>query len=80
MTLHIENPRAFELAKQIAELRNISLDDAVLESLRHGLERAERLRRTLDVVHEIQQRLRTNAGPNGRDMTKEEIDAMWGHD
>jgi antitoxin VapB len=77
MNLQIRDPRARELAKRLAEKRKVSMTDAVIDALEAELRReskplAERLA-------EIAGELRSRAKPGGHDMTKDEIDAMWGH-
>lgn len=80
MNLRIENPRAYELAKKLAEQRNVSVDEAVIDALEGTLERAEQQKAVADRAQAIVDDLWSKRGPNGRVMTKDEIDRMWGHD
>ena len=80
MTLQIRNPRAHELARELADRRGGSMTDAVVQALEKALkdERArlplrERIKPIIDKLHE-------GAQPGGHVMSKEEIDAMWGHE
>ncbi len=80
MTLQIRNPRAHELARELADRRGVSMTDAVVQALEKALkdERArlplrERIKPIIDKLHE-------GAQPGGHVMSKEEIDAMWGHE
>jgi len=79
MNLQIRNPRARELAEQLAEKRKVSMTEAVIDALEAELQRqktaplAERLK---GLAQELASKSR---GP-GHDMTKEEIDRMWGHE
>lgn len=80
MTLQVRNPRAHELARELATMRGVSMSDAVVQALEQVVkqERAriplrERIKPIIDKLHE-------GAQPGGHVMTKEEIDAMWGHD
>ncbi len=67
MNLQIRDPRARELARRIAQRRHISMTEAVVEALE-----AEYRRVSADELVVL-------ANPGGQDMTKDEIDAMWGH-
>lgn len=80
MNLRIDNPRAYELAKKLAEQSNMSLDEAVIEALESTLRRAEQQKAVAERAQAIVDDLWSKRGPNGRVMTKEEIDRMWGHD
>ncbi len=80
MTLQIRNPRAHELARELSELRGVSMSDAVVQALEQVVKQ-ERARIPLrERVKPIIDRLHEGAQPGGRAMTKEEIDAMWGHE
>ncbi|GGH16696.1 hypothetical protein GCM10007036_17600 [Alsobacter metallidurans] len=75
--LNIRNPRARELARELAERRRISITDAVVGALQAELarERAETpLARRLG---DIGARSCAKAGPNRRDLSEEERDALW---
>lgn len=79
MNLQIRDPRAHELAQELARKRKTSLTEAVIEALQAELQReneriplAKRLAVIVDHLH-------AQAQPGGHDMTKDEIDAMWGH-
>ncbi|HEY5818240.1 MAG TPA: type II toxin-antitoxin system VapB family antitoxin [Mesorhizobium sp.] len=76
MNLRIRNPRAHELAKELAARRNLSLTDAVIEALERELRRGSGLAERLAALGGD---LRKKGGESGRDMSKDEIDAMWGH-
>lgn len=81
MNLHIDNPRAYELAKQLAAKRNISVDEAIIEALESTLRKDEsELEAIADRVRKIADDLWAKRGPNGREMTKDEIDRTWGHE
>ncbi|KKC32299.1 type II toxin-antitoxin system VapB family antitoxin [Devosia psychrophila] len=79
MNLQIRDPRAHQLARQLAEKRHLSLTEAVIEALEAQLQRetagtplAERL---ADIAHQLKAKAKTG----GHDLTKNEIDEMWGH-
>lgn len=79
MDLHIRNPRARELARQLAEKRKISMTKAVIEALETELVRQSRHTPLGERLAQIADDLRTKAGALGRPMDKDEIDEMWGH-
>ena len=77
MNLQIRDPRSHQLARRLAEMRRISMTEAVIAALEAQLKQvrwplAERL-------SAISSDLRAKSGKGGREMSKEEIDAMWGH-
>ena len=84
MTLQIHDPRAHELAEKLARLRDVSLDDAVIEALERRWEQtnaepqAQPNRSIADIAAEHGDRLKALGKPGGHTMTKEEIDDMWG--
>lgn len=79
MTLQIRDDRARTLARQLAERRNVTMTEAVIQALEAELRReAERVPLAARVAR-IAAELEAAAGPNRRTMTKDEIDAMWGH-
>jgi antitoxin VapB len=80
MNLQIRDPRAHELARKLAEKRGVSMTEAVIEALEARLGNDGREEKPLaERLSEIAERLKAQAGPGGRDMTKDEIDEMWGH-
>ena len=79
MNLQIRDPRAHKLARQLAEKRHVSLTEAVIEALEAQL-KTENSRVPLATrLKEISGRLKTKGAPGGHEMTKDEIDDMWGH-
>jgi len=79
MNLQIRDQRARELAEALAKRRGTTMTEAVIEALEARL--AELRRAPLaDRLAVISEDLKRRAGPGGRDMTKDEIDTMWGHD
>jgi antitoxin VapB len=84
MTLQIHDPRAEEMAERLARLRDVSVDDAVVDALEKRLEqaseveRAKQVRPLAEIAGEFGDRLRALSKGPGRVMTKDEIDAMWG--
>lgn len=79
MNLQIRDPRAHQLARQLADKRRVSLTEAVIDALEAQLE-AEQSRIPLaERLKDIAARLRAKGNADGHEMTKDEIDEMWGH-
>ena len=57
MGLHIDDPEADRLARQLAELTGESIDRAVTNALRDGLARQEEITRVRARIKEIQRRV-----------------------
>jgi antitoxin VapB len=79
MNLHVRNPRARELAFQLAAKRKISMTKAVVEALESELKREGGCIPLADRLAAIASDLKARAGQGGRPVTKDEIDDMWGH-
>jgi len=76
--LTIRNPRAAVLAKRLAEARKTTMTQAVLTALEHELRRDRGLTPLATRIEAITRRAKAIAGPHGRAMTKDEIDALSG--
>jgi antitoxin VapB len=79
MNLQIRDPRARELARRIAQRRHISMTEAVVEALEAEYRRVSAEQSLAERLGAIADELVVLANPGGQDMTKDEIDAMWGH-
>jgi antitoxin VapB len=79
MNLQIRDPRARELARKLSERKKTSMTEAVIGALEAALQRAEEEKPLRERVRPIIEELTALAQPGGRDMTKDEIDEMWGH-
>jgi antitoxin VapB len=79
MNLQIRDPRAHELARRLAEKRKVTMTDAVIDALAAELRRQSDDTPLAERLAEIAGDLRSKAKPGGHDMSKDEIDAMWGH-
>jgi antitoxin VapB len=78
MGISIRDDKVGELARELATLRKTNMTEAIAYALRTELKRErdktplrERLRRIADETVAM-------AGPNPRDVTKDEIDDLWG--
>ncbi|ESW70307.1 MULTISPECIES: type II toxin-antitoxin system VapB family antitoxin [unclassified Mesorhizobium] len=79
MNLQIRDPRARDLARQLAEKRKIPMTEAVIEALESELQRERERVPLAERLAAISNDLKAKAGSGGRDLTKDEIDEMWGH-
>lgn len=79
MTLHIRDDKAAELARRLAKREGVSVDEAVLRALEAAL--AQDNRPLTERIGEIRAELHRLSHPEqGRPVTKQEIDELWGHD
>jgi antitoxin VapB len=76
--LSIRNPRAEELARSLAAQRKITMTEAVIEALEHELERLTAKVPLRERITKLVQDRTPPGGFPGRDLTKDEIDEMWG--
>ena len=79
MPISIRDPRAEILAKDLARRRGTTMTEAIVTALQNELKRENGMRPLPDRLAEIARLLRTEAGPNGHDLSKDDIDALWGH-
>jgi len=80
MTLQIRDDRARQLAQKLAAKRKVTMTEAVIQALESELRRDAEQEPLSDRIARIAVELAAEAGPNRRVMSKDEIDAMWGHD
>jgi antitoxin VapB len=79
MNLQIRDPRAHELARELAEKRKVSMTEAVIEALEAELRRESGRKPLAERLALIADDLKAKAGQGGQEMSKDEIDEMWGH-
>lgn len=79
MTLQIRDERARDLAEQLAKKRQVTMTTAVIQALEAELRRESEKESLSDRIARIADDLARRAGPNGRPVSKEEIDDLWGH-
>lgn len=75
--LNIRNPRARELARELAERRHVSITDAVVGALQAELARERAATPLVRRLAAIGERSCAKAGSSPRDLTDDERDAMW---
>jgi antitoxin VapB len=78
MGISIRDREVGELARELARLRKTNMTEAIVHALRTELERERDKRPLADRLAELAAELKAEAGPNPREVTKEDIDAMWG--
>lgn len=79
MNLQIRDPRAHRLARQLADKRRVSLTEAVIDALEAQLKTEQSRISLAERVKDIAGRLKAKGRAGGREMSKDEIDEMWGH-
>jgi antitoxin VapB len=79
MPISVRDPRAAELARELAARRGGTMTEAIIAALQAELKRTRPRESLASVAQRISADLRRHAEHGGRDMTKDEIDAMWGH-
>ena len=78
MNLLIRDPRARELAFQLAAKHKVSMTKAVIEALESELAREKGRAPLAERLAAIADDLKTKAGDFGRAVSNDEIDGMWG--
>jgi antitoxin VapB len=76
--ISIRDPEVGELARELARLRKTNMTEAIAYALRSELKRERDKRPLEDRLEELAEKAAAMAGPNGRVMTKDEIDELWG--
>ena len=76
--LSIRDPRAAELAKQLAARRKTTMTEAIIVALETELKRERESVPLPARLARLAKKARELAGPKGRDVPKEEIDEFWG--
>lgn len=77
MALSIRHPRAKQLARELADLRHITMTQAVIDALSNEL-RCKRKKLPLAERIEAFRQAQFNGVMRGRDVTKIAMDRMWG--
>ena len=79
MNLQIRDPRAHALARELAKRRHLSLTDAVILALEAQLKQENDREPLADRLAHLADQLQAKGQSGGRDPSKDEIDALWGH-
>ncbi|EAB6718046.1 transcriptional regulator [Salmonella enterica subsp. enterica] len=80
MNLQIRDPRARALAEELAALRKSSMTEVVIEALEAELKRASSVTPLSERIGRIVSDLQALGRPDGKNMSRDEVDRMWGHD
>ena len=78
MGISIRDPEVGELARALAALRRTNMTEAIAHALREELRRERDKLPLAERLKALAEELKAEAGPNGREVTKDEIDALWG--
>jgi antitoxin VapB len=78
VSLSIRDPRVRELARDLAVRRKSTMTEAIIFALEGELAREREERPLRDRLAEIAEKAKAMARPGGREMTKDDIDALWG--
>ena len=78
MGISIRDPEVGGLARELAKLRKTNMTEAIAHALRAELKRERDKRPLSERLEELAHQLKAEAGPNPKEVTKEDIDAMWG--
>ena len=78
MGISIRDPEVGELARTLARLRKTNMTEAIAHALREELRRERHKLPLAERLKALAEELKAEAGPNGREVTKDEIDALWG--
>jgi hypothetical protein len=65
-------------ARKLAQLRGANMTEAIAHALKAELKRERDKRPLEERLGQLSDQLRAEAGPYGHELTKEEIDALWG--
>jgi antitoxin VapB len=77
MALSIRDPRAAELARKLAFKQGTTMTTAIIKALENQLARDNQELSVSEKLSALSKRALAMAGPNRREMTKEEIDDLW---
>ncbi len=78
MGISIRDREVGELARELARLRKTNMTEAIAHALRSELKRERDKRPLRERLAELAPETIAMAGPNPREVTKDEIDDLWG--
>jgi antitoxin VapB len=78
MGISIRDPEVGKLARELARMRKTNMTEAIAHALRSELKRERDKPPLAERLEALAAELKAEAGPNPREVTKEDIDAMWG--
>lgn len=80
MTLQIRDERADRMARELANRLHTTKTDVVIRSLEEMLKVENSKLTVQDHIKRIAEEFHRRSPGNGQDLTKDEIDSLWGHD
>ena len=80
MPLMIRNPRAADLARTLATRRKQTMTNVVIVALENELRRDTEQKPLADRLKAISDQFLAESEPTGTQVTKADMDRMWGHD
>lgn len=78
MGISIRDPEVARLARELAELRGTNMTEAIAAALRAALGAVRSTPSLGERLEKLAQQTAAMAGPNPREMSKDEIDELWG--
>ncbi|MFZ0601481.1 MAG: type II toxin-antitoxin system VapB family antitoxin [Roseiarcus sp.] len=78
MGISIRDPEVGQLARELASLRKTNMTEAIAHALRSELKRERDKLPLVERLKQLADETVAMAGPNPREVTKEEIDDLWG--
>ena len=78
MGISIRDPEVGALARELARLRKTNMTEAIAHALKAELRRERAKRPLVERLEALADQTVAMAGPNPREVTKEEIDDLWG--
>ncbi len=80
MNLQIRDPRARDMARQLARRNGTTMTEAVVEALDFRLKHAEPKLSLIALAATLRHELKRRATGVGRMIDDAEVDELWGHD
>ena len=78
MGISIRDPEVGALARELARVRKTNMTEAIAHALREELKRERDKRPLVERLRQLAEETAAMAGPNPREVTKDEIDDLWG--
>ena len=79
MPLQIRDERASRLARELANRLHTTMTEAVVRALENALAAEKKKESVAEAARRVADDLRARARGPGRDLTKDEIDDLWGN-
>lgn len=76
--LNVRDPRAADLARTLARLRGQTMTEATIFALETAIEQERTQSPLPERLAALAKRAQAMRNPGGRDITKADLDALWG--